>query len=164
MAESPHLDRRQFVNVVLTALGTIMGAVVGLPAIGYLISPASRVQKKEDWIPLGPLENYPVGKPTLASFNRTRVNGWEKTVNSYGVFVLRKSESEVLVLSNRCTHLSCRVNWDEAAGAYVCPCHDAQFGIDGEVLGGPPPRPLDRYSGEKVKIEEGVVSIHFEEG
>jgi Rieske Fe-S protein len=164
MTDSPHLDRRQFVNVVLTALGTIMGAVIGLPAIGYLISPALRVQKKEAWIPLGPLENYPLGKPTLFTFNRATVNGWEKTVNSYGVFVLRKSESEVLVLSNICTHLSCRVNWDEAAGAYVCPCHDARFAINGDVLSGPPPRPLDGYSGEKVKIEEGIVSIHFEEG
>jgi len=164
MPDSPHLDRRQFVTVVMAALGTLMGAVIGLPAIGFLISPAARVQKKEDWIPLGPLEKYTIGTPALFSFNRSKVNGWEKSVTSYGVFVLRKSDSDVLVLSNRCTHLSCRVNWNEASQAYVCPCHDASFGLNGEVLGGPPPRPLDRYAGEKVKIEDGILLIHFEEG
>ena len=164
MPDSPHLDRRQFVNVVMTALGAIMGAVIGLPVIGFLVSPAIQVRKKEDWIPLGPLEKYPVGTPTLFTFNRSKVNGWEKSVTSYGVFVLRKSDSEVMVLSNRCTHLSCRVNWKEAAQAYVCPCHDAQFDINGKVLGGPPPRPLDQYAGDKVKIEGGIVLIHFEEG
>ena len=80
MAESNQIDRRGFVMVVLTLLGTIMAVVVGLPAIGYLISPATKVQKKEDWVSLGPLENYPVGIPTLFSFTRTTVNGWEKTV------------------------------------------------------------------------------------
>jgi Rieske Fe-S protein len=164
MADSHHLDRRQFVSVVLTALGSIMGAVIGLPAIGYLISPATRVQKREDWIPLGALENFPVGTPTLVTFNRTTVNGWERTVNSYGVFVLRRSDTDVSVLSNLCTHLNCRVNWDEGRSEYVCPCHDAQFDINGKVLGGPPPRPLEGYSGERLRIEEGIVSIHFEEG
>jgi hypothetical protein len=37
MAESNQIDRRGFVMVVLTLLGTIMAVVVGLPAIGYLI-------------------------------------------------------------------------------------------------------------------------------
>ncbi len=164
MAESPHLDRRAFVMVVTTFLGTIMGAVIGLPAIGYLLSPAIKAPRRDAWIPLGPLDGFPVGVPTPVSFTRSIVNGWEKTVNSYGVFVLRKSESETLVISNRCTHLSCRVNWDEAASAYLCPCHDAKFGINGEVLSGPPPRPLDQYSGEKIKVEEGILLIHFEEG
>ena len=164
MAESPHLDRRAFVTVVTAFLGTIMGAMVGLPAIGYLLSPAIKAPKRDAWIPLGELEGFPVDVPTLASFTRSKVNGWEKTVNSYGVFVLRKSSGEVSVLSNRCTHLSCRVNWKDDAQAYVCPCHDASFDINGNVLGGPPPRPLDRYSGDKVKIEDGIVLIHYEEG
>ena len=164
MSDSPHLDRRQFVTVVMTLLGSIMGAIIGLPAIGFMLSPALKKAESDAWIPLGPLENYPLNTPTLFSFTRSKVNGWEKTVNSYGVFVLRKYESDVLVLSNRCTHLSCRVNWDDTVKAYQCPCHDAQFDISGEVLAGPPPRELDRYTGERVKIEEGNLFIHFEEG
>jgi Rieske Fe-S protein len=158
------MSRSDFVKVVTAFLGSIMGLVVGIPAIGYLISPARKASSSDDWIPLGPLESYPEGVPTLFNFTRTKVNGWERTVNSYGVFVIRKAGQEVTVLSNKCTHLSCRVNWIEEEQHFHCPCHDAQFGIDGEVLGGPPPRPLDQYAGEDIKIEEGNLFIHFTEG
>jgi Rieske Fe-S protein len=99
-----------------------------------------------------------------SSQDRSKVNGWEKTVNSYGVFVLRTADTEPLVLSNKCTHLGCHVNWDADKQEYICPCHDAQFGINGDVLGGPPPRPLERYSGDQVKVEDGTLLIHFLEG
>jgi len=158
------MSRSDFVKVVTAFLGSIMGLVVGIPAIGYLISPARKRSASDDWIPLGPLENYPEGIPTLFNFTRTKVNGWERTVNSYGVFVIRKSDQDVTVLSNKCTHLSCRVNWVAEDQFFFCPCHDAQFGIDGKVLDGPPPRPLDTYAGEAVKIEEGNLFIHFVEG
>ena len=162
MAHSPHLSRNDFVKFTLGALGTIMGAVVGLPAIAYILSPALKTQQTDAWVELGPLENYPTGTPTLFTFTRTKVNGWEKTVNSYGVYVLRKSESEVKVFSNVCTHLACRVTWNEDDQQYVCPCHDAQFDINGQVTGGPPPRPLDEYL--ETKIEDGNLSIRLQEG
>ena len=135
-----------------------------LPAIDYLIDPAIKAPKTDAWIPLGKLEKFEIGKPALVTFTRSKVNGWEKTVNSYGVFVLKKSDADVLVLSNKCTHLSCLVNWKEDRQEYVCPCHDAQFGINGEVQGGPPLRPLDGYSGDQVKVEDGTLFIHLLEG
>ena len=158
MASSHRISRRDFVKVTTAALGSIMGVVMGIPIVGYLIDPALKAQSSEAKIPLGPLENFPIGTPKAFSFTRSNINGWEKTVNSYGGFVLRKSESEMLVLSNRCTHLSCSVNWDDARAEYVCPCHDAQFGPEGEVLGGPPPHPLDRY---EYEIEDGTLIINF---
>jgi len=161
MSGSHNIDRRDFVKIVLAFLGTIMGAVVGLPAIGYLISPAIKVQKKEAWIPLGPLENYPVGTPTLFNFTRTTVNGWEKTVSSYGAYVIRSGANDLKVFSNMCTHLSCRVTWNDDESEYICPCHDAHFGSDGQVLSGPPPKPLNEY---ETKIEEGELFIHLVEG
>ena len=164
MAGSHHISRRDFIKLATVTVGGVIGAAVGIPGIVYLVDPAMEAGGKDAWIPLGPLENFEIGKPTLVTFVRTQVNGWEKTSNSYGVFVIRKSEEEILVLSNRCTHLSCRVNWKDDKQAFVCPCHDATFSQEGEVLGGPPPRPLDRYEGEALKIEEGVLSIHFIEG
>lgn len=159
MSDSHSVGRRGFVNVVVAGLGTIMGAIVGLPAIGYLITPALRVEKKEAWIPLGSLEQYPVGVPTLFNFTRTTVNGWEKTVNSYGVYVVRATESQFKVYSNMCTHLSCRVTWQEDVREYVCPCHDGRFAENGEVLAGPPPEPLHEF---ETKLEDGNLSIFFE--
>jgi Rieske Fe-S protein len=158
MSDPHELKRRGFVKIVLTFLGTVMGAVIGIPAIGYIISPITQVKKKEDWISLGPLENYTIGQPKLFSFTQTTVNGWERTVNSYGVYVIRQNETESTVYSNMCTHLSCRVTWKEDLEEYVCPCHDGHFGSDGAVLAGPPPAPLKSY---ETKVEDGVLSFFF---
>jgi Rieske Fe-S protein len=161
MAGSRHISRRDFIKITTAAVGTFIGAAIGLPAINFLIDPALKSSKADAWIPLGKLEAFEIGKPTLATFNRSTVNGWEKSVNNYGVFVLRTSDTETLVLSNKCTHLGCHVNWNADKQEYICPCHDAQFGINGEVLGGPPPRPLDHFSGDQVKVEDGTLLIHF---
>lgn len=167
MPGSQHeLSRNGFVKVIVAMVGTAMGAIIGVPAIGYLISPVTKIQKSDSWIPLGPLENIPLGVPTLFNFTRTVITGWERTVNSYGVYVWRKNEDEVKVFSNVCTHLSCRVKWDDDNKIYKCPCHAGIFDIEGNVVDGPPPRPLKLYSESEssLKIEEGTLFIHFVEG
>jgi len=159
MTKSPHLSRNNFVKGVVALLGSVIGLVVGLPAIGFIVSPALKRQETEGWVSAGPLEQYPIGIPMLFTFTRSTINGWEKTVNSYGVFVTRYSEdeSDVRAFSNVCTHLSCRVNWKEDEDLYRCPCHDAAFNINGGIVFGPQPRPLDEY---ETKVEEGVLFIH----
>ncbi len=163
MAKTRNLDRREFVAIVVAFLGSIMGLVIGLPAIGYLLSPATKTQQQDDWISVGPIENYPISIPTLFSFTRTTINGWEKTVNSYGVYITRRGEveSNVSAFSNLCTHLSCRVTWKDDNQEYECPCHNAIFDIDGNVVSGPPPKPLSVF---ETKVEDGVLFIHFIEG
>ncbi len=161
MGKSYELHRSDFVKSVVAVLGTIIGGIIAFPGIGYLISPALKMESSDAWIPLGPLDNYPVGTPTLFNFTRTKINGWEKTVNSYGVYVVNDGGGKVRVFNNMCTHLSCRVIWQPENQIYHCPCHDGSFNPDGEVAGGPPPRPLNVY---ETKIEDGVLSIHFVEG
>jgi menaquinol-cytochrome c reductase iron-sulfur subunit len=161
MTKTPNISRNDFVKGVVGLLGGIMGVVVGIPAIGFVLAPALKKSSAQAWIPLGPLTNYTVGTPTQFNFTRSIVNGWEKSTNSYGVFVYRKSDSETVVLSNVCTHLSCRVNWNDAIKEYVCPCHDAHFDSNGKVVSGPPPRPLDGY---ESKVENGNLFIHFVKG
>ena len=107
------------------------------------------------------MDSFPVGKPTLATFTRSKVNGWEKSTTSYGVFVYRKSETDVVAFSNVCTHLSCHVNWDANQKEYICPCHDGHFDVNGKVVAGPPPRPLDTF---QTKVDGDTLSIHFQEG
>jgi menaquinol-cytochrome c reductase iron-sulfur subunit len=143
--QSPNISRREFVQSVTAILGSIMGALLGLPLIGFIVSPALRAKETKAWIPVGSLKDYPVGIPKSFSFTRSRINGWEKTVNSYGVFVIRKDETKVLALSNICTHLGCRVSWHVDIQEFVSPCHDGHFDINGIVTKGPPPRPLDEF-------------------
>lgn len=155
----PHdVSRSDFVKIVMSFLGTVMTGIIGIPAIGYLVSPATRKAESDAWIALGPLENYPIGVPTPFNFTRSTINGWEKTVNSYGVYIIRQDESQVRVFSNICTHLSCRVTWYNDLQHYVSPCHDGHFDIVGMVLSGPPPRPLDEF---ETKIEASNLYILF---
>jgi len=165
MYESGHehgISRRSFVTGVVGILGGLIAALVGLPAIGYLISPALKRQSADEWVPLGLVEDLPQGEPTLFSFTRTKQVGWERTANSYGVYVVRRADGELDVFSNVCTHLSCRVSWSEDVDEYVCPCHDGRFAKDGSLISGPPPRPLDRF--EHRLEEDGRLSIHLQEG
>jgi len=158
---SPVMDRRSFVKIVTASLGSMMAAIVGLPVIQYFISPALGKTQGDDWIPLGSLENYPIDVPTLFNFNITKVNGWERSSQSYGAYVIRKEGQEPIVFSDVCTHLSCRVNWDEEINEFYCPCHAAYFAKDGGVISGPPPRPLDRY---EIKLDGDQLFIHLTEG
>jgi menaquinol-cytochrome c reductase iron-sulfur subunit len=162
MADSHEVQRRDFVNIVLAGIGSVIGLIIGIPAIAYLISPAVKVQEKEAWIPLGPLDAYPLDTPILFSYTRSKINGWEKTVNSFGAYVWRygEGESDLKVYSNMCTHLSCRVTWKEDTNIYLCPCHDGRFNKEGVVVAGPPPKPLYEY---EYRVEEGNLSIkHME--
>lgn len=156
---TPHdVSRRSFVKIVMTFLGAVMTGIIGIPAIGYLISPAARKPESDVWIPLGPLGNYPIGVPIRFNFTRSTINGWEKTVNSHGVFVVRQDESQARVFSNVCTHLGCRVSWHTDLQHYVSPCHDGHFDIVGTVISGPPPRPLDEFT---TKVETGNLYILY---
>jgi menaquinol-cytochrome c reductase iron-sulfur subunit len=158
MAGMRNLSRREFTRNAMIFVGTIIGAAIGIPAIGYLVSPAVKAASSDAWIPLGALSNYPVGVPTSFSFTRSKVNGWEKTVNSFAVYVIRGDGDNVKVLSNVCTHLGCRVTWHKDTNDYLCPCHDGHFGMNGQVISGPPPRPLNTY---ETKIENGALFIHL---
>ncbi len=158
------VSRRDFIKVTTGIVGGLIGAVIGLPAIGYLLDPAFKAGAKEGWITVGNLSDMQIGVPFPFSFTRTQVNGWERTSTSHGGFIVRKSVNpqDLIVLNSRCTHLGCTINWKQEAQAFVCPCHDAKFSKDGVVLGGPPPRPLDRYTQFRVD-DAGVIEIFYKE-
>ncbi|MGI8425143.1 MAG: ubiquinol-cytochrome c reductase iron-sulfur subunit [Actinomycetota bacterium] len=65
---------------------------------------------------------------------------------------------EMVAFSSACTHLSCPVLWRKDEGTLICPCHNGVFDQrTGEVVAGPPPRPLP-----KILLEErpdGVYAI-----
>jgi Rieske Fe-S protein len=152
------LSRRDFIKGTAAAIGSLIGAVIALPTIAYLFSPALKAEEDTDTINLGPLEQYPVGIPTRFETTRTKVNGWERTATSYGMYVVKKSDTEVRVFSDICTHLGCRVTWHADQENYISPCHDGHFDILGKVVSGPPPRPLDEFV---TKIENGNLLVQL---
>lgn len=57
--------------------------------------------------------------------------------------LVRMSDSELVAYGQKCTHLSCAVTPRVAEGTLHCPCHNGVFDLrSGNVLAGPPPRPL----------------------
>ena len=72
------------------------------------------------------------------------------------VYILTDDGREFAALSNICTHLGCRVRWIADNQQFFCPCHNAAFDKEGNILAGPPPRPLDRF---EVKVEDGQLFI-----
>lgn len=59
------------------------------------------------------------------------------------VAVYRDPGGELHALSARCTHLGCAVHWNGAERSWDCPCHASRFDVDGMVLHGPAPTPLE---------------------
>lgn len=153
---SSSMSRRSFIKATMATIGGLIGMLIGIPSVAYLLSPSLRAEEDADSIALGSLDNYPIGLPTRFDFTRTKVNGWERTSVNYGLYVVRKSENEVRVFSDICTHLGCRVTWHPEIEHYVSPCHDGHFDIEGSVISGPPPRPLDEFVTE---IENGNLFI-----
>lgn len=156
------VSRRGFIKGAAAMIGGFIGALIGIPSVAFLLSPATNsgaaASRDAVMIPLGPLENYPIGVPTRSDFTQTRVNGWERTATNYGLYVVRKSESEVRVFSDICTHLGCRVTWHPDQKHYISPCHNGHFDILGNVISGPPPRPLDEFV---TKIEGGALFVQI---
>lgn len=70
---------------------------------------------------------------------------------------LARIEGEVVALSEKCTHLGCRVPFCGSSGQFECPCHGSVFNRAGEFRAGPAPRGMDRYPIEVG--EDGLIYI-----
>ena len=150
--------RRSFYSAAIAGLGGLMTAVLALPAAAYLfVKPKS--QKQSDFVPAADLSQLTVGKPEEVVFRRTRVDGWRVLNEKSTAWVLRKDDQNVIAFAPQCTHLGCAYHWDEKENNFLCPCHTSTFSIDGKVLSGPAPRPLDRLA---TKIDQGKILISSE--
>ena len=153
------VGRRKFLTGIIGVVAGAVAALVGLPAIGYLISPGVQTQNEDEWYTLGPVSEIQPGVPTAFPYSRQIQDGWVESTQTGVAYVVTEDGQNFTAFSNVCTHLACRVTWNEERGGFFCPCHDGLFGIDGEVLSGPPPRPLDQF---ETKIENGQIAILLE--
>ena len=138
-----NLTRKDFLKLtknVFTVIG--LGAVVG-PVIAYFY-PAELEETPLDPVAAGSIDEIPVGKSKKVQFGR------------YPAIVVHTSEG-IKAYSAVCTHFACITAWDEEAGKIVCPCHEGYFDpIDGSVVSGPPPSPLESL---QVEIIEGNIYL-----
>ena len=149
------INRSDFMKAAIAGIGGLIGFAYALPAVAYVIGPAMK-QETGDWIQLGSVNKVPLNTPTLFKTVVETQTGWIKTEEEVSAYVLTDNGQDFVVMSNVCTHLGCRIRWIEEQGEFFCPCHNGAFSKDGNVTGGPPPRPLDRFEN---KIEAGILFV-----
>jgi menaquinol-cytochrome c reductase iron-sulfur subunit len=145
-------SRRAFYGTLIQLLGGVMAAVVAAPAAAYLFfKPKS--SGDGDLVEVADLGDLPAGQPQEVVYYRTRIDGWKRTREKATAWVVKTDDKKAVAFSPTCPHLGCIYHWEaeradasgQAAPSFVCPCHASSFSAQGEVLGGPAPRPLDRY-------------------
>ena len=75
---------------------------------------------------------------------------------SLPVLLVRTTETEWRAFSAVCTHLNCTMQYKESSHQMWCACHNGLYNLNGQVVSGPPPHPLEAYSvhirGDEVVI------------
>lgn len=139
---TPQPGRRRalalLVNSVVALIGGALSALLGV----FAVRPA-RGAERERWVRAGTLGELTANVPVPRVLAVPRADGWYRARSRETVFLVWNGEREVKVFSATCTHLGCQVLWDAPAKHFKCPCHGGVYAATGEVLEGPPPRPLD---------------------
>lgn len=146
-------SRRRFMANVTFGFSGLIGAMVGIPLIGYIFGPLIK-QAPNTWQPLGKVGDFPVGETKLISFTDSSSVPWAGQASQTSVWVRQRVAGQFDVFAVNCTHLGCPVNWLQKAQLFECPCHGGIYYSNGDVAAGPPPRGLFKH---QVRIENGEV-------
>ena len=157
--ETPVPTRRGFLGKAIGAIAAFIGAALVIPLVGYTILPALK-RRPEGWIDVFNPNRLKPNTPEKAEAVISLQDGWLKTTSVKSVWIVRKSSQRISVYSPLCTHLGCAYRWEKKRSAFFCPCHASVFDIDGVVLSGPAPRPLDTLP---IRIERGRLWIIYKE-
>ena len=149
------VGRRKFLGKMSLALGALASAVVGIPIVGFLLSPLVR-KVPQSWRPVGAVEKFKIGDTVEVTFLDASPLPWAGVAAQTAAWLRRDTEEEFIAFSVDCTHLGCPVRWLPQADLFMCPCHGGVYYKDGKVAAGPPPKPLPRYP---VRVNKGQVEI-----
>jgi menaquinol-cytochrome c reductase iron-sulfur subunit len=152
---SNEYDRRQFLARLSIGLGVFGAALVGVPVLGFLLSPLFE-KPPEIWRAVGAVDRFRIGDTVEVTFLDASPLPWAGVTARSAAWLRRDSEQQFIAFSINCTHLGCPVRWLPDAGLFMCPCHGGVYYNDGTVAAGPPPKPLVRYP---VRVRDGQVEI-----
>lgn len=111
----------------LSGFGLLGSAIVAAAANFIFIKPRATY---------GQPNRFGIGKPEAFP------SGARISLDARRVCIVRDGD-KVAAISTTCTHLGCIVATSETG--FACPCHGSRFDQDGNVTGGPAPRPLQWY-------------------
>jgi cytochrome b6-f complex iron-sulfur subunit len=135
------LHRRGFLRLLLS--------ITGLTALGSFLYPLSRFIAP----PLARkfTSNLSIKKDLIS------VGGAKEIVlGNTPAIIINVPDKGFVAVSRVCTHLGCLVQYDKKEKRLLCPCHAGVFDLEGKVLSGPPPKPLETIP---LKVEGGILLI-----
>jgi cytochrome b6-f complex iron-sulfur subunit len=142
----PPARRRRFLEWLIGGFLSLWGLGAALVGVSFLKAPSAERRPSEGRVKCGSLSSLSVG---AARFVRHGAGP---------LLVVRASDDQVQAFSAICTHLRCVLEWDAETRTIRCPCHAGRFDRRGNVLSGPPTRPLRQYPAE-VRADEIVVRL-----
>ena len=146
------ITRRRFMSGTALAAGAVATAAFTVPAVGLAVAPIFERQRVR-WQRVAPVADVPAETflPVVISLTADPIGEAAKST----AFVRRRAPgvdrepedayNRFITVSSRCAHVGCPVNYVDAARSFVCPCHGGVYDFRGVRVGGPPPRPLDRF-------------------
>ena len=144
-------SRRTFLFKLSLLVNGVVGAILGVPIIGYLLGPAAKNDARDNsWIKLGPLSDFPEGETRLMNYRNPVTTPWDGQTGDIPCWVRRVSGTTFQVFAINCAHLGCPVRWFAQSKLFLCPCHGGAYYADGSRASGPPERGLFEYEHKVV--------------
>ncbi len=123
------MNRRSFLKSLTFILGSTAAGALAYPLAKFLAPP----QVKAKW-----------GKVSIKKSEVPLGEGKEIVFGGTPAIILNVKGMGYLALSRVCTHLGCLVEYNKETNRFICPCHAGTFNIEGNVISGPPPKPLEK--------------------
>ncbi len=159
-------DRRNFLRWMTHGLGALWAAILGIPAVAYLIDARNRPARSGKLKTVSRLSELEVDKPKLISIRDVRKDAWTLHPNDAigNVWLIRQPDSSVKAFTATCPHLGCQIDFKADKNLFVCPCHNGTFNADGSMrpettAGTPNPAPRDMDS-LKVELQQDPDPTH----
>jgi menaquinol-cytochrome c reductase iron-sulfur subunit len=161
-AEAENEGRRGFLKR-LSALGALISAgLISVPVLRAIFSPTARGPRTESWVKVADdTALLDIGVPIRVNFVQTVDDAWVESRTLSGVWLYTEDGEKFKAYNGHCTHLGCSYSYDHNKKTFFCPCHRGQFDPKtGEVLAGPPPRPLDEL---QVQVRDASVFVNYKD-
>jgi menaquinol-cytochrome c reductase iron-sulfur subunit len=168
-AEPPISERRTFLTWAVNGLGLLFAAVLGIPAVFYLIDPLNRRSPPKGWRTVGRLSELEVNKPVQAVIRDIRHDAWTLHPNDVvgRVWLVKRDNKTVDVYTTVCPHLGCSINFDASSQRFICPCHNGTFDLQCRKVefaegNNPPPRDMDKLVSQFDPKDPDVLQVKYE--
>jgi menaquinol-cytochrome c reductase iron-sulfur subunit len=159
--EGETVTRRRVFEIGAQGAGGIAVAAFALPALGFALGPMFEDQLPESYLDVGPEDDFnsETYVPKVITIVPDTGEAGKTTIYVRKTDPARdqkNADQPYVAISTRCAHLGCPVRYVTASQRFICPCHGGVYGFQGEVTGGPPVRPLDRFY---TRVERGRVLV-----